>query len=356
MMSNSIVPAYWPAVPSKIAVVAEAPGAEEEKKKVPLVGASGQLLSSILHEVGINPTTVLKTNVFNERPPKNDLSKWCSKKKDVGKDYTLPPVSSGQYIRKEFLHHLPRLADELRRYDPNVVLALGNTAIWGLCGRTGIAAMRGAVTTSTLVPGLKIVPSYHPAAVLRQYDLKVILQADCLKAKREAEFPEVRRVSRKIYIPQTPEEAQQLLDLHCPPGSIQSVDIETRGGTTLTCIGFAPSPRIGVVIPFWDSRRAGNHYWEEPSDEAKVYRSILAVLQDPRILKFGQNFVSYDTWFLKVKLGITVRGIVDDTMLQAHALQPEMEKGLGFLSSIHCDEPAYKLFRPRGKGTEKRDE
>jgi hypothetical protein len=43
-------------------------------------------------------------------------------------------------------------------------------------------------------------------------------------------------------------------------------------------------------------------------------------------------------------------------MLLHHALQPEVQKGLGFLGSIYTEEPAWKIMRPRGKGTIKRED
>jgi len=42
-------------------------------------------------------------------------------------------------------------------------------------------------------------------------------------------------------------------------------------------------------------------------------------------------------------------------MLAHHALQPESEKGLGFLGSVYTNEPSWKLMRARGKGTIKKE-
>ena len=67
----------------------------------------------------------------------------------------------------------------------------------------------------------------------------------------------------------------------------------------------------------------------------------------------GQNFL-FDIHFLWRTVGITVPNATDDTMLLHHALQPEMEKGLGFLGSIYTREPSWKVMRKTG--TTKRED
>jgi hypothetical protein len=59
--------------------------------------------------------------------------------------------------------------------------------------------------------------------------------------------------------------------------------------------------------------------------------------------------------FLWRRYGITVPFAQDDTMLAHHALQPEMEKGLGFLGSIYSDEASWKFMR-KEKDTIKRED
>jgi hypothetical protein len=54
-------------------------------------------------------------------------------------------------------------------------------------------------------------------------------------------------------------------------------------------------------------------------------------------------------------VGIAARRMKDDTMLMHHALQPEMEKGLGFLGSVYTDEPAWKFMRAKHETLKKED-
>ncbi len=59
--------------------------------------------------------------------------------------------------------------------------------------------------------------------------------------------------------------------------------------------------------------------------------------------------------YLWQRYGIPVRNYTDDTMLMHHALQPESEKGLGFLGSVYCDEPAWKQMRKHGTTIKKEE-
>lgn len=70
-------------------------------------------------------------------------------------------------------------------------------------------------------------------------------------------------------------------------------------------------------------------------------------------LKLFQNGLYDMQYFLKERMPI--RNAHLDTMLLQHAKFPELPKGLGFLGSIHTDEPAWKLMREKAD-TVKRDE
>jgi len=141
------VRADWPThLPCKIALVGEAPGSEEVQQGRPFVGPSGEELSAMLRSSGILRTECLVTNVFDERPPttklkRNDLGAWCWSLKEAKaylKDpddlwrsewYTVP-VSASQYMRPDVTRPaLKRLEAELKRAKPNIVVALGGTAV-----------------------------------------------------------------------------------------------------------------------------------------------------------------------------------------------------------------------------------
>jgi len=334
----------------KIVILGEAWGAEEARMGIPFVGASGNELSRMLEEAEIDRASCYLTNVFNLQPqPTNDI-----KNLGVAKgESTNPMPAMGKFGNREFyvadryFSELERLWKELDEIRPNVVLALGNTAMWALTGNYGIRSMRGTVMEATYgVPGLKLLPTYHPAAVLRDWSMRPIVVADLMKGKRQSAFPEVRRPSRQIWVDPDLRDIEFFYFNHILKSKKLSVDIETKGDQ-ITEIGFAPSPNIALVIPFFDHRKSNGSYWPNAHQEKLAVAWVRRMLQHeekPEIEILGQNFLFDSNWIWH-KLGCTPKNFRRDTMLKHHAMNPEFEKSLGFLGSIYTDEPAWKTMR-----------
>jgi hypothetical protein len=89
-------------------------------------------------------------------------------------------------------------------------------------------------------------------------------------------------------------------------------------------------------------------YWGH--NEERVIWQLIKQLCELPVSKVFQNGL-FDLHFLWRKYGITVANCEHDSMLLHHSLHPEMLKGLGFLGSLYSHEPAWKLMRPKGKGT-----
>jgi len=314
---------------------------------------------------------IAMTNVLNFRPPNNSIEAIAVGKKELPPDYpSLPAISKGKYLLPEYLPEIDRLQAEIAESQPNLILAFGNTACWALLQSTSIGSLRGAITSGHgAYAQNKILPSYHPAAVLRQWSWRPIVVTDLIKAWREAQFPEIRRPSRQILVNPTIDEiktwtARFLLDQGIPdpwkPTQIDfisnyallSCDIETKAGQ-ITCIGFARSSEDAMVVPFLDESRPGWCYWADRGDELVAWRCVRDLLYCPAP-KLFQNGV-YDLQYL-YRYGLRPRNVIHDTMLLHHTLHPEMQKGLGFLGSIYTNEPAWKLMRRKRPDTEKRDE
>lgn len=335
-------------------IVGEAWGVEEEKKQSPFVGPTGYELMRMLGEAGIRRNECYLTNVFNLRPrPTNDIINLCSDTKPSNTN-GLPALSRGKYLRPEYLPQVNRLYAEMQRVRPNLTIAVGNTATWALLLNTGITKLRGVVAPATAKPieGFKVLPTYHPSAVCREWSLRPVTILDLKKARREAEFPEIRRPQRTIYIEPSLSDLEWFYDEHLRAAEEITFDIETNGDI-ITCIGFAPSPRVAIVIPFSDPRKADGSYWSREED-ILAWEYVKRVLALP-CRKSAQNglFDINHLWHH----GITVRNYADDTMLLHHALQPESEKGLGFLGSVYTNEGSWKIMRRRAKDeTIKRDQ
>ena len=128
-----------------VMIVGEGPGQQEDEQGLPFVGRSGQLLDSLLGEVGLARNDVYIGNVVKCRPPRN---------RDPREDEI--DACKG-YLRRQ-----------IQLVDPAVVVTLGNFSTKLLLRTTtGITRMRG---TAYVWWGRYLVPTFHPAAALRGGD------------------------------------------------------------------------------------------------------------------------------------------------------------------------------------------
>jgi DNA polymerase len=126
----------------RLALVGEAPGAEEDRSGRPFVGKAGQLLDRLLGEAGLDRAQVAVLNTLKCRPPGNRV----------------PRVGELTRCRGWLEQQLTVLAPEL-------VLALGGTAVaWFHGPGARIAAHRGRWSH---VGGQRVLATYHPSAALR---------------------------------------------------------------------------------------------------------------------------------------------------------------------------------------------
>lgn len=136
-----------------IMLIGEAPGADEDLQGLPFVGRAGQLLTKILKSFNLRREDVYICNILKCRPPNNRK-----------------PYPS------EIKSCLPYLHKQIELISPKIILALGTTAVEGLLGITAkIAEIHGKVMEFN---GIKVIPTYHPAALLRNPNLKQIVKND----------------------------------------------------------------------------------------------------------------------------------------------------------------------------------
>jgi len=366
----------------KLLIIGEAWGEHEAQVRQPFVGTSGLELWRMLGEAfpeveprlhadiasfalkygnawvrrrhdWLEAAGIAYTNVLNLRPPGNKLENLCGTKKEVGNQYPLSAIARAQYLRPEYLPELDRLLSEVKDASPNLVVAAGNTACWALLRATNIGAIRGSVTYSVTSPQVKVLPTYHPAGVLRQWTWRPIVIADLMKAAREVEFAHIVRPERQVLINPSLEEVQEWTrqTLRNPP-ALMACDIETVWGQ-IRCIGFARSRAEAIVVPFVDTAHTSGSYWPTVGAELSAWAAVRSLLSSA-IPKLFQNGM-YDMQYL-LKRGLPLAAIEQDTMLLHHSLYPEMLKGLGFLGSIYTNEQSWKLMSRPKADTEKRDE
>lgn len=331
-------------IPARIMVVGEAPGADEERLGKPFVGQSGRELTRMLGEAGIDDSQVFFTNVARKRPPNNDINSYIAKaKKDISKSHTL---LKGKWVTPEIIQGYNLLLSEISTVRPEVILALGNTALWALTGHWGILKWRGSTLSLDSANGSAIIPTIHPAGVLREWSQRAVVIADLRRAARYSRGRVPPPVWHFILRP-TYEQVCNYLDqlyvraCHREPLRL-SFDLETRAGH-IACAGIGTSATDACCIPFMCVER-NEGYWDLESESQIVFR-LYRLLTHPNVRVIGQNLL-YDcqyTW----KHWSFVPNVFQDTMISQHAIFSSQPKGLAFLASLHCD--YYVYWKDEGK-------
>jgi uracil-DNA glycosylase len=350
----------WGAPNTKLLIIGEAPGEDEERTGVPFVGASGKLLDNLLALAGLSRNQFNVTNVFTERPPGNDLkTHWTSTKTELKKaGYSmaarLPPLNK-RYLLPEHEHHIARLHAEIDQLNPTFILMLGATALWAVTGESRIGQNRGTILA--LPGGRTGLATFHPAMVLRQWDQRPLVWADLSKAAKHLAGTLTPPIMREFCIDPTFDEIEHVYDRFWNnPQWDLGVDIETdpRIGQ-ITTISFC-TPALGICIPFYNKATLPEmcNYWHTAAEEAKAWRWVQRFGALPN-KKVGQNFL-YDHQYLLEDLDLRIHNLCDDTSILQHCLQPELPKALAVLASLYINEPAWKFMRESSKDDNKADE
>jgi DNA polymerase len=130
--------------------VGEAPGADEDATGRPFVGRAGQLLTKMIEAIGMKREEVYIANVVKSRPPDNR-----------------PPE------KDEIEACSPFVFRQIASIRPRLIVTLGNPATQELLRtRTGISRLRGEFQDYPHMPGIKVLPTFHPAYLLRSPDKK----------------------------------------------------------------------------------------------------------------------------------------------------------------------------------------
>jgi uracil-DNA glycosylase len=328
-IGNIYVPSEGP-TDARIMIVGEAPGKDEEAKRQPFIGASGDLLMQYLGRHRIRRGDVYLTNLCKYRPLRNDF------KNVLGSD--------------ELENGIEELKAEIKAVNPNVIIAVGNWPLYhltGCCGMknnkpspgTGIMSYRGSVLPNTLIPdGPKVLASFHPAFIVRPqgFSWHPVFNFDLAKGIKEAEHPDLNYPSYTSHI--NPDEGTLgLLIDEMLASPIISVDIETFGDT-LACVGFTSTTNWGLCLTFEDSRS-----WE--ISEYLLHSTV------PKMFQFGAFDINWMEYFYQWETRGYGEGKGWDTYIASATLMPEFPRGLDFLTSIYTPFPYYKTERKEWKET-----
>lgn len=333
---------------SSIAILTDCYEAEDAARGRPFAGTQGHIFRGICSQAGVSLSECHVRALLPMQPPGRGLDSFCVRSKQ-GALPGYPYLRRGFYLEEKYAPHIARMFAWLEQTKPNVVVALGNLPLWALTKRSGIDRNRGAPLLDH-TGRFKVLPTWHPSAVIKQWNLRPIAFMDIVKAKRESEFSQIKRPKRYITLQPTLEDIAAFYERYIEPAPFVACDIETKSDT-ITEIGYATSPSRAIVIPFW-SREHGN-YWSTADEERAAWEWVRRIqATKPQV---GQNY-QYDMQYLWRKMGIPSLGFAGDTMILHHALQPEMKKGLGFLGSIYTNEPSWKFMRTDHSTMKKEDE
>jgi DNA polymerase I-like protein with 3'-5' exonuclease and polymerase domains/uracil-DNA glycosylase len=329
-------------LPARIMIVAEAPSQEDLRKDALLSSFSGTELTKMLGEANIQRSACFVTSVVRIPPPGGDIGAFIAQRKSditphhglMRDKYCLPPIFEGMQL----------LQREIELCRPNVIIALGNAAMWALTGKWGITSWRGSTLLCDLQLSLdykpKVIPAYSPAMVMRQWSWRPIVVMDFQRAfrashSREYKRPEYRFITRPDFDTATSVLAQLYTQAQSDPIKL-SIDIETRAGH-IACVGIAWSKLDAICIPLMCTERSEG-YWSA-EEEASLMHSLYKLLTHPNCHGVGQNFL-YDAQYFWRHLMYIPR-IERDTMIAHHSCFSNMQKGLDFLSSMYCEDHLY---------------
>ncbi len=154
-----------------ILFIGEAPGEQEDLQGIPFFGRAGKELDALLQTIGLDINDVYIANILKYRPPKNRN-----------------PTT------QEMLAHTPYLIQQITTIEPKILVPLGNFAtkfvlnnmqVLGMNKISGISKLHGKKQQIQIEEKTwSVVPMYHPAAMLYNPRLRVVIQEDFQKVSK----------------------------------------------------------------------------------------------------------------------------------------------------------------------------
>lgn len=318
---------------SKICILAEAPAKTEMKMGQPLVGVSGWTFNQWLAEAGIPRESLYILNVFEEEVFRDENKASAPTTDKYGRDL----FRSGSFTELG----LEKARNTLKRLDQctaNVITPLGGTALGLLYGDSRVKRWRGSILESNRLRGRKLVPTFHPQFVLRgNYVYGYVCQQDLGRVKEESVTPRINLPERELIVdPSYSEVKAYLRDMNQMKEVATDVEVLNH---QISCLSFAPSPKISMCIPLLDGTANQDRWTTE--QEAEIWLLVAKVLANPKVRKINHNLL-FDLWMYFHQTGIISAGEFACTMCAHHIIYPDFPKGLDFLTSIHTREPYYK--------------
>jgi DNA polymerase len=149
---------------SKIMIIGEGPGANEDLEGVPFIGRTGELLDKMLLSINLDRDNVYISNTVNYRPPENRNP-----------------------TQEEITRYLPYLIKHIEIINPQILILLGSTALNTIIGNDKIISnVRGKWIDKKIGNcRTSVIVSFHPAFLMRQPDQKKLSWIDLKMIKKK---------------------------------------------------------------------------------------------------------------------------------------------------------------------------
>lgn len=297
---------------ARVLFVGEAPGDTEDFRGIPFVGQAGKLLDDILSGIGLDRKDISIANVVRCKPPGNRI----------------PTIKEVEACSKY-------LFQEIEELQPELIVPLGNTSLKLLCpGYTSITKIRGTLLESVQF-NCKILPTLHPAYILRAPNEKTKLISDLRKVQDflNGDFSTTTKAQVTSYIINNLKQFDWLIhQLNSQP--LWVFDTETTGfdcyHDSIFIFTFSWKEHSGALL---DLRKF-------PEDLSYIFEKLSQV--------FGNNSKkvchngSFDIEFLMSKK-IRVKNYYSDTILMHYLLDENSNHGLEILAAELTDQGGYDL-------------
>lgn len=299
-----------------VALVGEALGADEAAIGSPFVGAAGHQLTRLIQLAGLDRA---QFDIFNTvwcRPPDNRLE---------GTDYESGAV---RHCRD---HHWGSLLSQAR-----VVVPMGNVPLNAFIGRKGILTARGYVYAGT---GFHILPTVHPSYIRRGASRYAAAFIHDLQRAVEIARSGLPMLRKEFTLDPLPGDAVRWVeeweragrpllafDIETPGKSNDEEDVSPEDDPTyqIDRIGFAYKSNHAMSIPW-----------------SPLYMGAIRRLLESHSPKVAHN-VGFDVPRIRFN-GVSVNGLVHDSMVAWHVLHSDLPKGLAFVATFCCPaQPPWK--------------
>ncbi len=306
---------------SQLIIITDFPDNEDD----PLSGPPGFIFDSICKQAGFHRNEIWLTSLIKH------------------------PIPGGEFnvIGSELEEAIENLRKEVREIGACTLLPLGEEVFHAVTGLNKVDKYRGSILRSKW-PGVKVVPSLHPAGLIYQhgsrpglsYFWKSVMALDFKRAREESYDEEYSIPDRNLMVCSSSKMLYNFLLRH-EDKEHWAIDIETRKCIPV-CIALAPSRHESMSIPLL----APNSWYDNAGtvndhEMNEIWRLLIGFFQRPNLKIIGQNF-KFDHEKLLNPCGFPVPDPYADTMLQMHTINPELPKSLDFIASIYTREPYYK--------------